>query len=894
MKLIASLLGLALAVSALVGGRALAQSTTAFTYQGRLTESNAPAMGSYDFRFTIHRAADGGNPLAEPLLAPSVVVSNGLFTVQLDFGANVFNGEARWLEIGVHTNDSFSPFVTLSPRQPITALPYALHARNVASNAIVASSIQDGVITDGKIADDQVVKSLNGLRDHLTLLPGNNITFELLGNTLEIASTGWGLFGNAGTDVATHFLGTTDNRPLLFKVNNTRVMRLELNGLSPNVIGGFALNNAAPGVSGATISGGGGYISAANSVHADYATVSGGSGNSAGGFASFIGGGENNNIGSNANHAVISGGVRNLVEPNARGAAIIGGENNSIRKGAQDTAIVGGFGNSAGMNALANIIGSGQGNNISSNVQASTISGGFQNSVSAGATYVAIGGGQGNTIENLFDGVIGGGAANTIARGADYATIGGGLNNRIETNSGRATIAGGDNNDIEFGAPRSTIGGGWNNIIESGSAQSGIGGGAFNRVRYDTVSGTISGGRDNTIHPFANYASIGGGLQNSVSAGSATISGGFENEIQNAAAQATISGGWNNAIQSNAQGATISGGTSNIVQTNSPRATIGGGSNNMIEGDATGATIGGGQGNTVGTNAASATITGGEMNMIEHRAKSATIGGGISNNIVADSAGSAIAGGMLNTIGTNSDHSSIGGGAHNVVATNSPFATIPGGRRNFAALLAFAAGCRARAIHEGAFVWADAFDIDFESMRDNQFCVRAHGGAYFDIGGDDVGYYEQWIDLRYQYVGETPAIINTSSGAFLSWGGAWIDESDRNRKENFEPVCPTEILEKVVHLPVSKWNYKVEGRSVRHIGTMAQDFHTAFGVGGDDKHIAALDGNGVALAAIQGLNQKLSEELKRRDAENAALKEAVGELKAMVEALSEKLAESAR
>ena len=95
--------------------------------------------------------------------------------------------------------------------------------------------------------------------------------------------------------------------------------------------------------------------------------------------------------------------------------------------------------------------------------------------------------------------------------------------------------------------------------------------------------------------------------------------------------------------------------------------------------------------------------------------------------------------------------------------------------------------------------------------------------------------------------------------------------SDRNVKEHFTPVNARAVLEKVSALPISEWNYKVAG-GIRHVGPMAQDFQAAFNLGEDDKHIATVDADGVALAAIQGLNQKLADELSRRDAENAELK----------------------
>lgn len=102
-----------------------------------------------------------------------------------------------------------------------------------------------------------------------------------------------------------------------------------------------------------------------------------------------------------------------------------------------------------------------------------------------------------------------------------------------------------------------------------------------------------------------------------------------------------------------------------------------------------------------------------------------------------------------------------------------------------------------------------------------------------------------------------------SAGVTLSAGsGSWNSLSDRNMKANFAAVNPREILRGVLNLPISTWNYKTQATSVRHIGPMAQDFFATFKVGEGDKTIATIDPDGVALAAIQGLN----EELKDRDA----------------------------
>ena len=100
----------------------------AFTYQGRLTMDGAPVDGSYDFRFRIFDAPTGGNQVGSTVAVGDVAVNDGLFTVQLDFGAGAFDGQARWLEVGVRDGASDGAYNALAGRQPLTAAPYAVHA----------------------------------------------------------------------------------------------------------------------------------------------------------------------------------------------------------------------------------------------------------------------------------------------------------------------------------------------------------------------------------------------------------------------------------------------------------------------------------------------------------------------------------------------------------------------------------------------------------------------------------------------------------------------------------------------------------------------------------------------------------------------------------------------
>jgi hypothetical protein len=108
-------------------GRALAQGT-AFTYQGQLTVNGQTVNGLYDFTFALFNT--NATSVGGPLTNSAVGVTNGFFTVTLDFGVGTFTGSNVWLEISVSTNGANS-FITLSPRQSITPAPWALTANSL-------------------------------------------------------------------------------------------------------------------------------------------------------------------------------------------------------------------------------------------------------------------------------------------------------------------------------------------------------------------------------------------------------------------------------------------------------------------------------------------------------------------------------------------------------------------------------------------------------------------------------------------------------------------------------------------------------------------------------------------------------------------------------------------
>jgi len=108
---------------------------TAWTYQGRLIDANDAADGLYDFQFKLFDDANTatGNQLGSTIDVNDLDVIDGYFTAELDLGSDVFDGDARWLEVGVRPGDSNDPnaFVSLSPRQEITPVPYALQTRGI-------------------------------------------------------------------------------------------------------------------------------------------------------------------------------------------------------------------------------------------------------------------------------------------------------------------------------------------------------------------------------------------------------------------------------------------------------------------------------------------------------------------------------------------------------------------------------------------------------------------------------------------------------------------------------------------------------------------------------------------------------------------------------------------
>ncbi|HUD47222.1 MAG TPA: tail fiber domain-containing protein [Candidatus Baltobacteraceae bacterium] len=555
---------------------------------------------------------------------------------------------------------------------------------------------------------------------------------------------------------------------------------------------------------------------------------------------------------------------------------------------------------------------------------APNVIGGSQlNYVAFGAVgSVIAGGGATNFDGQLF--------SNSIGLYSDFSVIGGGLLNFIETNCAVSTISGGQVNSIETNSYNSTIGGGAYNGIGANSIYSTIGGGAYNDIGAESPESTINGGYSNRID---------------TNSAASTIAGGDGDTIASSSDHSTIAGGEAIFIGSSSGHSTVAGGSFNDIANGSDHATIAGGDENNIEPFSGFSTIAGGQSNNVSYEWA--TVAGGENNTAEY--EWAAIGGG-DNNTNAGDAGT-IAGGQNNLCGL-AYQPTVGGGYGN--QANNGYATVPGGYGNIAgAEFSFAAGLRAHALHEGAFVWADSQVGPFSSTANDEFSIGATGGVRIQSpkgvhlnAADEPIIVRDWdvfaanapsdkagigrwglfmepsiltigipsndVSPRYFQIakystnGVASGLMQVDqSGNVIAKGNITANgvliTSDRNAKENFTALDATTVLAKVVAMPVTQWNYK-EDAAKKHVGPMAQDFHAAFQLdGADDKHISVIDEGGVALAAIQGLNQKLNEKdaqiealtekvvaLNEQSAQIQDLKQSVAELRHLVQSLAER------
>jgi hypothetical protein len=297
---------------------------------------------------------------------------------------------------------------------------------------------------------------------------------------------------------------------------------------------------------------------------------------------------------------------------------------------------------------------------------------------------------------------------------------------------------------------------------------------------------------------------------------------GSGNQIQSNSVASFIGGGQSNVIISGLTNGFIGGGFSNVVS--NQFGAVSGGFGNAARGEFS-VVVGGLQNSANGWSSA---ISGGNGN--DASGNLAVVAGGVNNAV--DGSIATVAGGQQNV--ASGYTAAVGGGEYNTASGD--YATVPGGNS-------------AMATNNGVFVWNGADGAVTASTNDNSFTVRAPGGVRFITTTATTE-----LEIR-------PAGVGVNGAALAPGGTAWVTLSDSNAKTAVAAVDPRSVLEKLYRLPVTEWEYKHDPHR-RYYGPMAQDFHTAFGLGSDDKTINTLDADGVLFLSVKGL----VEELKERDA----------------------------
>jgi hypothetical protein len=180
--------------------------TTAFTYQGKLTDGALPAGGTFEMRFKLFDALAGGTQQPQPTpitldftVAGSnpVTVTNGIFTVQLDFGAASFPAAERFLEISVRHN-STEAFTPLAPRQKITSSPFSIKSLSAAAADGLSSACVLCII-DAQISAIDGGKVTGTVANATTAATAGNVT-----GVVQIANGGTGSSTKNFVDLSTN------------------------------------------------------------------------------------------------------------------------------------------------------------------------------------------------------------------------------------------------------------------------------------------------------------------------------------------------------------------------------------------------------------------------------------------------------------------------------------------------------------------------------------------------------------------------------------------------------------------------------------------------------------------------------------------------------------------
>ncbi len=666
-------------------------------------------------------------------------------------------------------------------------------------------------------------------------------------------------------------------------------------------------------------------IQSSGGLSPTYAFLGGGNQNSIqqSGINSFLGGGSANKI--FTTYSFLGGGSGNSIEPQASDSVLVGGVNNSIQTNASASFIGGGGGNIIQINASSSVIGVGGNNIIQSNSAGSVIGGGNGNVI------------MGNPLQPSQYASIVGGNFNLIEPAADYSTIGGGLQNTIGTNNTAvlyATVPGGNLNyaggNYSFAAGQRAKANFQGDFVWADSQAA-----DFNSTSNDQFLVRAKGGVGiNTGNPGTNALAVSGNINaTSFSGNGAGLTGLNVTLAQLPPGVVTnnepdVQFGFEEAgslqVDTNLylpERATMwAGFTAFLLIDNQDSTYLG-----LAAGDAP---IGGSGNDNVGVgNSALSSVTIASYNVAigstalyvnKTNSQNVAVGYGGLQNCTNDS--ELVAVGYLALQNDNAAHQGTlsGFGENTAVGYQTLQADVTGVDNTAVGYQAL----NANTISTGntALGYRALFTTTSSGGSEN---TAIGSGALANLGlGNGAGGGTNNVALGYGagdslfngndniYIGNTGPTSGFAEDNTIRIGTQGLQTatylagtvyangvaltSDRNAKENFQPVDSQAVLAKVAALPVTEWNYK-DSKASEHMGPVAQDFQAAFGLnGGDDKHISVVDEGGVALAAIQGLNEKVEGRSQKAEGEIEQLRTENAELRARLEKLEELLARPAK
>jgi len=828
-----------------VGAQVLTASAqgTAFTYQGRLNNGGAPATGSYDLTFTLFNVSSGPGSVAGPLTNAATGVTNGLFTVTLDFG-NQFPGVDRWLEIGVRNNGA-GPFTTLTPRQLLTPSPYAITANslsgtlaagqlsgtippaNIANGTISAAMLVSGAVGSNQLAAGAVTTS--ALADNAVTLPKLRTVFDA-----QLAFT---IKDPYNTNLST--VGPTGCEPLA-EVGNNHLFGKSVAALQSFIIVGspgrdfYWLSNGlicnfycgGPCVLSGLIDAGAVYLFAPDgspifgttlpealaSENAQFGFSVAGMG-----VGTIVAGapGTNRAYIINTNGSYVATLYPSTPNPVRFGHAVAGLSDGKVAVSDPDYF----SGSALGV------------------VSRFSSGGGGLSSLFAPAGVNRFGFSLANTGSDLLVGSDGSGAFYYVNGTALFASF---TNYPHGTGFGRAVAPLGFFDRVIIGAP---IGQGivflydltgtlLKTISNPSSATDPGFGSLVSSIGTDKiVIGATSG---KTFLFDTNGILL--GLFNNPSPGSTpSCLSSLGNQVVVGFPDALPNGFGRGAVQVfNLDGPDFMPGLT-VERGSVTTVTI-------ADGAVTAAKIGGVLDGAQIPNLDASKITTGTLADARLSANVPLLNSGKLNDSVLPNNAALRSGG--NTFSGSQNFT--GGGS--IITLD-----------NMVDIYAKNSSGQVEGLLTGR--WSD--DATYLTYGSGGFFIRNHVSTptmiFSSAGNVGIGIGNPSTKLH--VIGD----VTFSSGAAganqtVSWSpgnASWSFTSDRNAKDRIEPVDVQSILEKVTNLQINEWNYI--GYDQRHIGPMAQDFHTQFPFNENEKSLNDADLHGVALAAIQGLNKKLEQ-----------------------------------